>query len=790
MKNLLFCLVFAATGALAALEGPSVYKMKEAQLLEVAKSGELDDRMTACQELAHRGTAASVPVLADMLKSKEPSLFHSALYALQNIPGKGVDAALAAAATDDALSESARAAIAQVRSARAGKVFALEKYAGATEALTEFPPKDAIRKGDMAAFPALVDAAAGTGPDAVRARFQLAGFPNAEADAKLMELALGADAKKARLALGILGERRARSMMPQILALARATQDERLRIEAFKALAQIGDAKRDLRSLLALLAEMPEEERLSGAIIRMVSREFLPEAKPIKVIEAHFGNFASRQVADVKLMVDSLIEAGSTEIMAGCRLVGRGGFHRDPAPGKTKELRIAYTVGGGAVQRRTVPDSTILQFCDDVLPANVAAPIIDAAVEAKGAFRASLAGIVSALERRGRVPGSDKVLFRPIFNGKNLDGWKQDGDFFRAENSVIVGETTAAHPCATSQYLVYGRERLGDFELRGSFRLSAAANSGIQVRSTDSTTTDTGYQADMNGKGTYVGYLFCTGQHLVGQRGCDVVLAANGRKSVVRFAEDDEIKALYRPNEWNDIRIIAKGSVLVVWINGVRTVAVADSRPEFLPADGYISIQLHKGPPMKMEFRDLRIRTDDVAVDSGLENTLLRRMEELAMDDAPSFDGAEWIWHKAAQNKDGAKVKFRANLELPPGQIEKAGLVFSCDDSAVFYVNGRAVGSQTGEKLWFTPTAVLDAAQMNLAPGRNAIEVAAENNLGCAAFLAIIEVEYSDGRILRFPTNGRGWEASIDGKTFVKPMVIGPYGCRPYGKFKKPGETR
>ena len=582
MKNLFFCLTIAAAGALAALEGPSVYEMTEAQLLEVAQSGELDDRMTACQELAHRGTAASVPVLVKMLTNVEPSIFHSALYALQNIPGKEVDAALDEA--EYKVHGARRAAIAHVRACRDGKVFAMEKYAGATEALTAFPPKDAIRRGDMAAFPALVAAAAGTGPDAVRARFQLAGFPNAEADAKLMEFALGADAKKARLALGILGERRARSMMPQILALARATKDDRLRIEAFKALAQIGDAKRDLRSMLALLAEMPEEERLSGAIIRMVSREFASERKPINVIEAKFGNFKSGQVADVKLMVDSLIEAGSTEIMAGCRLVGRGGFHHDPAPGKTKELRIAYTVGGGAVQRRTVPDSTILQFCDYVLPADVAAPIIDSAIEAKGALRASLAGIVSALERRGRVPGSDKVLFRPIFNGRDLDGWKQDGNFFRAENGVIVGETTAAHPCAISQYLVYGRERLGDFELRGSFRLSAAANSGIQVRSTDSTTTDTGYQADMNGKGTYVGYLFCTGQHLVGQRGCDVVLSSNGRKSVVRFAEDAEVKALYRPNDWNDIRIIAKGSVLAVWINGVRTVAVADSRPEFLPA--------------------------------------------------------------------------------------------------------------------------------------------------------------------------------------------------------------
>ena len=217
MKRFLMSLALVCACVAGALEGPSVYKMTEAQLLDVAKAGALDDRMTACQELAHRGTAASVPVLAEMLKSGEPSVFHSALYALQNIPGAEVDAALAAAEAQ--VPDAKRQAIAHVRAARAGKVFALEKYAGATEALTAFPPKTAIRSGDMSAFPALVEAASGTGRDAVQARFLLAGFPNAAADAKLMELARGTDAKKARLALGVLGERRARAAYEYMIRL-------------------------------------------------------------------------------------------------------------------------------------------------------------------------------------------------------------------------------------------------------------------------------------------------------------------------------------------------------------------------------------------------------------------------------------------------------------------------------------------------------------------------------------------------------------------------------------------
>ena len=785
MTRVFCCVVFAGTCAVMALEGPSVYEMTEAQLLEVAKAGEKDDRMTACQELAHRGTAASVPVLAGMLaENVEMPLFHAALYALQGIPGPETDVALAAAEVKT--SGKRHEAITHVRAARAGKVFALEDYAGATEALTAFPSKTAAQKGDMTAFSALVDAAEGNGSEATIARFQLAGFPNPEADVRLMELARGTDDKKARLALRVLGERRSREMLPQMIAFARATKDERLRVEAFKALAQAGDAKRDLPALLALLAEMPEEERLAGAIVRMASNEFLPESKPVKVIEATFGNFDSRRVADVKLMVDSLIKAGAREIMAGCRLVGRGGFHRDPAPGMTKELRIAYSVGNGPVQRMVVPDSTILSFGESVLPDCVAKPIVDAALRAKGAERTALVGIVGALERRGRVPGSDAVLFRPIFNGRDLAGWKQDGDFFSVKDGVLVGESTVEKPCGKGRYLVYNAEPFADFELRGSFRLGRTANSGIQLRSKPDLLKDTGYQADMNGSGGYVGYLYCTGQHLVGERGADVTLSEDGRKRVDRFADGKELQQVYRVGEWNDIRVVAKGRILAVWINGVRTVAVADARRDFLPDRGYLSIQLHPGPPMKAEFRDLRIRTDEVALDANLENTLLQRMEVLAMGDAPSFEGADWIWHEGGQKKD-AKVAFRAALDLPQGEIENAGIIFSCDDSAVFSVNGQEVGRQTDGKLWYTPTAVLDLKRTNLAPGRNVIEVAAENGSGCAAFIAVVEVTYKDGRIVRLPTGMRGWNASLEGGPFGAPSVIGAYGCKPYGKFKKDG---
>ena len=100
------------------------------------------------------------------------------------------------------------------------------------------------------------------------------------------------------------------------------------------------------------------------------------------------------------------------------------------------------------------------------------------------------------------------------------------------------------------------------------------------------------------------------GQHLVGKRGCEVTLAQSGLKSVVPFADDKELQKVYRVGEWNDMRVVAKGNMLVMWVNGVRTATVMDARPEFLPAKGYISIQLHQGRPMKAEFRAAGLQTE------------------------------------------------------------------------------------------------------------------------------------------------------------------------------------
>ena len=575
-KVILICSLISLVASAAELKEP-VFRMTEPELLAVLKENGLNDKVTACQELSHVGSSAAVPALAALLTdATEPALFLAARYALENIPGAEAETALkrALAVVTDA---KRRGGIEKSLRARTNPI--PDGYANASEKLTAFPPKNAVQKGDLAAVPALVETALGTGPAATLARRHLVGFPNDGIVDVLLGLLEGADVKKARLALDVLGTRR-RAELPRLFALARTTKNGGLRMEAFKAFATLCDPE-DMPQLLALLKQFPKAERLSGSIIRVAARTFEMDATPITVIKAEYGFFGTpRQVADIIGGVRALVGGGSRTIMASNHLAGQGGFPFDPAPGKHKELHLTYRLGDGPELSAIVQECSQIKFTDCRLPESLAKQLVSAAQAATGDERAALVNILDTLDRRGIVPGADTVLFRPIFNGKDLTGWSQQDGYFSVKDGVITGESTPGHLCKPNHHLVYTAEELTDFELRAEFRLSKGANSGIQLRCKPQFIGDNGYQADMNGGGNYVGFLYHPKQHLIGARGSDVTIDAAGKKTVT----------------------------ITVWINGVRTTSVVDPREAFFPSKGHIALQLHQGPPMKVEFRNIRLR--------------------------------------------------------------------------------------------------------------------------------------------------------------------------------------
>ncbi len=202
--------------------------------------------------------------------------------------------------------------------------------------------------------------------------------------------------------------------------------------------------------------------------------------------------------------------------------------------------------------------------------------------------------------------------FSPIFNGKDLTGWEGEPGYWSVEDGAITGKTTAEKPLKQPSYLFWRGGKPADFELRADFRFrSASGNSGINFRSRELPNWDVkGYQADMETGPTCTGTLYeCNQRGVMTVRGQKVSIDENGRRKVVTLAEPAALQKLIKANDWNHYEIIARGPEIILKINGVVMSHVIDREKDKAAAEGVITLQLHPGEPMDVQFRNLRVKT-------------------------------------------------------------------------------------------------------------------------------------------------------------------------------------
>ena len=68
------------------------------------------------------------------------------------------------------------------------------------------------------------------------------------------------------------------------------------------------------------------------------------------------------------------------------------------------------------------------------------------------------------------------------------------------------------------------------------------------------------------------------------------------------------MKTLIKSEDWNEFHIVAKGNHLQHYINGVLMSDVTDNDTVNGKMKGLLGVQVHVGPPMKVEYKDLRIK--------------------------------------------------------------------------------------------------------------------------------------------------------------------------------------
>jgi len=203
--------------------------------------------------------------------------------------------------------------------------------------------------------------------------------------------------------------------------------------------------------------------------------------------------------------------------------------------------------------------------------------------------------------------------FHKIFDGQTMDGWEGLKEYWSVEDGALTGQFTKDNELKGNTFLIWRGGEVADFHLKLKFRMTEG-NSGIQYRSQDhGDFVMGGYQADMDYGKQWIGILYDErGRGILATRMQSVTIHEDGEKTVEKL-DGDEAAFLekYQPLEWNTYDVIAKGNQLTHIVNGITVLKVEDRQTGAADAKGALGFQLHTGPPMKVQFKDILLKKLD-----------------------------------------------------------------------------------------------------------------------------------------------------------------------------------
>ena len=178
-----------------------------------------------------------------------------------------------------------------------------------------------------------------------------------------------------------------------------------------------------------------------------------------------------------------------------------------------------------------------------------------------------------------------------LFNGKDLSGWKKNGD----EKWVVEQGTILCESTANKYGYLTTEKTYRDFTLRLKFKGEAEGNSGVFLHA-KITGMNPEHGPDIEGMQVEVDPS--TGKHTGG------LYESGGRGWVAQPTPEGE-KAL-KAGDWNDLKESVKGAHIVTQLNGKKIVDFTDPAPKF--TDGVVALQIHTGGGVKMRWKDIFVR--------------------------------------------------------------------------------------------------------------------------------------------------------------------------------------
>lgn len=208
---------------------------------------------------------------------------------------------------------------------------------------------------------------------------------------------------------------------------------------------------------------------------------------------------------------------------------------------------------------------------------------------------------------------SDEYGFESIFDGESLNGWDGDPVYWSVKEGNIVGEVTPETLLERNSFLIWRGGTTGDFELKLEYKVSAQGNSGINYRSFEVKDTPfalKGYQCDIDGKGTWTGQNYEErGRTFLALRGQITQVSDEGKPIEVGVVGDkNELFEFVKKDDWNEVHLIVQGNSMIHMVNGHVMSVVVDNDAVNRTMDGLLGVQVHVGPPMRIEYRNIRIK--------------------------------------------------------------------------------------------------------------------------------------------------------------------------------------
>lgn len=207
---------------------------------------------------------------------------------------------------------------------------------------------------------------------------------------------------------------------------------------------------------------------------------------------------------------------------------------------------------------------------------------------------------------QGHDPGSivhfKNIMVKPLpdddggsvslFNGKNLDGWRQINGTakYEVQDGTIVGTTAKGSPnsflCTEKHY--------SDFELEFEVKVDPRLNSGVQFRSNS-------LKEYRNGR--VHGYQVEIATNNAGR----IYDEARRGRWLDEAPNAEKARQAFKVNEWNKFRVVCVGDSIKTWLNGVPIADITDS----MTKKGFIGLQVHSfggDPPAQVRWRNIRIK--------------------------------------------------------------------------------------------------------------------------------------------------------------------------------------